>query len=210
MIRILSFLALMMAATQTEAARDADLCRAAAVAVASETGVQADVLLALTLLETGRAQSSGELSPWPWALNIAGAGHWPASQDEAVALAENAIASGQNSVDIGCFQINWRWHGHHFDSPRALMDPDNNARYAADFLTALYGETGDWTLAVGAYHSRTELYAARYRDRFTQIRDGLGPVSPMPFLARANSFPLLQARGRSGALGSLVPFHDAG
>ncbi|MCC6000755.1 MAG: hypothetical protein JJU19_07810, partial [Pararhodobacter sp.] len=85
---------------------------------------------------------------------------------------------------LGCFQINWRWHGQHFDRPEALLDPLVSARYAARFLAGLYAETGDWTLAAGAYHSRTPHLAQRYRDRFARLRAALADDAGAPATAR--------------------------
>lgn len=185
---------------------DPSLCESAAHRAAQDTGVPADVLLAITLTETGREQD-GRLRPWPWSANSEGQGHWFDSRQQALDYAQGLLARGQPLFDLGCFQINWRWHGTHFLGPQDLLDPLASARYAARFLQALYDETGDWTLAAGAYHSRSPDPAARYRARFAQIRASLGdqiagPLPPAPDTPRVNTFPLL-AGAASGA--SLVP-----
>lgn len=210
LIRLMIALTLLNTATSAFAGGEADLCQRAAAQVARETGVPVDVLSALTLLETGHSHQSDGLQPWPWALNIGGSGHWPDTESAALAMIDQALASGQDSVDIGCFQINWRWHGRHFSSPRVLLEPQANARYAASFLSDLYQETGDWNLAAGAYHSRTEVHAAPYRARFVALRATLKGDSTPPFLARVNSFPLFQGGGVTAVLGSLVPMPGEG
>jgi soluble lytic murein transglycosylase-like protein len=70
-------------------------------------------------------------------------------------------ARGARSYDVGCFQINYRWHGQHFASLDQMFDPDANAAYAARFLSELYAEFGDWSRAAGAYHSRTPVLSPR-------------------------------------------------
>lgn len=206
----------------------AELCDLAAARAARETGVPLAVLRAISLTETGR-RHEGRLRPWPWTVNMEGAGRWFDTEDEAKDYVERNHGRGARSYDVGCFQLNYRWHGQHFASPEAMFDPLENARYAARFLARLYAETGDWGRAAGAYHSRTPRYANRYRDRFAtilarlegapQIAPGTAgtdtaegetvvaaaPPPPEPDLPRINTFPLLQAAAEPAGLGSLVP-----
>jgi len=204
-----------------------ELCEDAARRAAMETGVPADVLLAISLTETGRAHQ-GRMRPWPWAANIDGQGYWFDGPDAAMAFAREQLSRGRRSFDLGCFQINWRWHGEHFSSPQTLLDPLASARYAARFLTGLHAELGNWEAAAGAYHSRTPHLADRYRTRFARFRQGLAgghmapqlaaaaplPDRPAPVVEpRVNTFPLLQLAAEApagtaqagAALASLVP-----
>ncbi|MGF1445889.1 MAG: lytic transglycosylase domain-containing protein [Pikeienuella sp.] len=144
------------------AATPAVLCERAADRAAAEHGVPRDLMRAIALAETGTTRR-GRYGPWPWTLNIAGEGRWFDSRAEARAVAEAAIAAGRRSTDIGCFQINWRWHGDGFRSIDAMLDPTTSADYAARFLKRLRGEAGDWVTAAGWYHSRTPAHAERYR-----------------------------------------------
>lgn len=204
------------------AAKERDLpalCESAAQTVALSSGVPASVLRTITLTESGRKHGK-HLRPWPWTVNMEGVGKWFATQAEARAYVQTHFDGGARSFDVGCFQINYRWHGQAFSSIDEMFDPMANARYAASFLKSLHAELGDWSLAAGAYHSRTPKYALRYRTRFDQLRATLEGVAPPPVtntvqapppsppespLQRANSFPLLQADAALGQLGSLVP-----
>ena len=87
----------------------------------------------LTLTETGRRRD-GVVRPWAWSVNAEGEGSWFDDPASALAFAEDRIALGRRNVDIGCFQINFRWHGENFPSVAAMFDPLTNARYAADFV----------------------------------------------------------------------------
>jgi len=151
----------------------AQTCERAIVAGAQRGRVPQAVLQAISLTETGRAVG-GRLRPWPWAINREGRGHWFASRDEALAFARASLAEGRRSFDVGCFQINYLWHGANFASLEAMLDPDTGADYAARFLTDLYRARGDWSLAAGAYHSQTPERAQVYRARFDRILAGLG------------------------------------
>lgn len=184
----------------------AALCDRAAHQAAQDSGVPVSVMLAITRAETGRSVS-GIVAPWPWAINRAGKGAWFPSREAAIEAVTQAIASGERNIDIGCFQINLRWHGTAFRSLEDMFDPSRNARYAAEFLASLYGETGDWSAAIGAYHSRREDDATRYLARIEDLMVASAPAEPLaavdPRADRVNRFPLLQG-GRTGALGSLV------
>ncbi|MBA84283.1 transglycosylase SLT domain-containing protein [Thalassobius sp. S69A] len=182
----------------------ANTCDRAAQRAAQKTGVPLDVLLALTRTETGRRQD-GKLQPWPWTVNMEGAGHWFANEDSARAYVFKHFKSGARSFDVGCFQINYKWHGNAFRSIEAMFDPEENALYAANFLKSLKKPNHTWEEAAGAYHSNTPSYAQKYKRRFTAIRTALSSTPlPKPGVARANGFPLLQLGNSGGGLGSLV------
>lgn len=189
------------------AARDPSvLCEQAAQVAARQVGVPPDVMHALTLTETGHRRD-GALRPWPWAVNRGGDGRWFGTKAEAMAFAAATLGQGARNFDVGCFQLNHRWHAGGFADLSAMFDPLRNALYAATFLRQQYEQTGDWTRAAGAYHSLTPEHAARYRTRFAELRAGLDAAPPAPQVARVdmheNTFPLL--RGGRGSAGSIVP-----
>ncbi len=187
----------------------ASTCDQAAERAARAEGVPLDVLKAITRVETGRSRD-GQLQPWPWAINVEGQGYWFTSEHEAKAYVFEIFKAGKRSFDIGCFQINYRWHGKAFRSIDAMFDADENARYAARFLSELYSELGSWPAAAGAYHSRTPDLAQAYRRRFQAALAALDGAHPShstdPFAGLASPpIPLAQDRTRRGLLGSLVP-----
>lgn len=188
-------------------ARDdpAGLCLAAAAKAADRTGVPYNVLIAVSTVETGRNNR-----PWPWTVNFGGDGHWFDSASDAEDSVAEAIGRGVTNVDLGCFQLNYRWHAENFASISDMLDPEQNATYAAEYLSSHFAETGDWALAAAAYHSATPEYAATYQSKFEAVYADLGSDDadrvPIP---RANGFPLLVS-GSSGARGSLVPAGPGG
>lgn len=169
-------LALALEGTPVRAENDPDaaLCEAAIVNGARRGGVPPEVLHAVALTETGR-KSNGRVRPYPWAINREGKGYWFKSRDEAIAFARDSLAAGRESFDVGCVQINYRWHGHAFPSLEDMFDPEWTATYAAQFLRTLYEERSSWSEAAGAYHSLSPELAAIYRERFDRILAGLGP-----------------------------------
>ncbi len=204
---------------QAAVGENARLCDRAARAAAQAEGVPLDVLQAIARTETGRSGESG-LQPWPWTVNMEGIGKWFATEDEARAYVFAHFKRGARSFDVGCFQINYRWHGEAFRSIDEMFDPTLNARYAARFLMRLYEEFGDWSAAAGAYHSRTPEHARSYTAKFERIRSAI-PDGSRREVAEADTpdrprgpqkLDLARTEGRvpfigqgSVALGSLVP-----
>lgn len=156
-------------ASANPADQPAAICEWAALTAASEMGVPPDILATLTLTETGRRRN-GVVRPWAWSVNAEGAGSWFDDPAEALAFAQDRVDQGRYNLDIGCFQLNYRWHGENFASVVEMFDPLENARYAARFVRDLYGEMGDWRRAAGAFHSRTQVHATRYLARFDELR----------------------------------------
>ena len=156
------------ATTDASANAISDICLRAGQTAARRAGVPEPVLLAITLTETGRVMN-GRHRPWPWTVNMEGVGKWFDTREEALAYVRAHHARGARSYDVGCFQINYRWHGQAFASIEAMFDPDINAAYAARYLSSLYGEKGTWSKAAGRYHSATPKFATRYRARFDRI-----------------------------------------
>ena len=210
---VVATFACLLAASTADAARG-DLgrkCDHAAARAAEKTGVPIDILLAITRVETGRGGAEPE--PWPWTINADGTGDWYDTKDAAVAAATAHLTDGTGTFDVGCFQLNMRWHGDRFDTLSDMFDPVQNADYAATFLMQLYQESGDWSQAVSAYHSRTPDLADLYLQKVKAMLDG-PDSSDAPAtdyaeapVVRENLFPLLQAGGQ-GSAGSIVPLQS--
>lgn len=174
---------LLLAAAPGFAAPAAEVCEWAVQQVSRESGVPEDILAALTLTETGR-RMDGVVRPWAWSANSEGEGSWFEDPESAIAFAQSRVDQGRYNLDIGCFQLNYRWHGENFSSVTQMFDPLENARYAARFVSQLYTETGDWRAAAGAFHSRTPQYANKYLARFDTLH---AMLRERGFLGMANS-----------------------
>ncbi|MEM1383306.1 MAG: lytic transglycosylase domain-containing protein [Pseudomonadota bacterium] len=191
----------MAASTGSATANNADLCQRAAARAAATHAVPVDLMQAISRVETRRPGSGAS---WPWTLNIEGEGHWFETRRAALKAAQNAVARGQTSVDLGCFQVNFRWHGEHFRGLDGMLDPAGSADYAARFLRQLFAETGNWLAAVGLYHSRTEHHSARYRGL---VEAALRAAPQRMTMAAASMSPgslfALRAAAKAAAQGSL-------
>ena len=106
------------------------------------------VLYSVGLTETGQR---GPLQPY--AMNVDGASVSNASLSEAVMRFHAARARGAKFIDVGCMQINHRFHSGKFESLEAMFDPHRNVFYAARFLKQLRARESSWTLAVARYNA---------------------------------------------------------
>jgi hypothetical protein len=139
-----------------------NICMNAVKRAARAVNIPADVLGAVALTETG-IKRGGEYAPWPWAINVAGKGYIFNTRDEAIRATIQHINDGKTSVDIGCMQMNWRWHKDKFGSSVVTaFDPYNNVLQAARYIKSHYQQYGNWTKAIGRYHSGTSSFAKLY------------------------------------------------
>lgn len=188
------------------------LCYDAIAQASRQMNVPTNVMLAISLTETGK-KIAGRVSPWPWTVNMEGKGVWFKNRHEALAYVKQHYKRGARSFDVGCFQINYKWHHQHFRSIEDMFDPDINAAYAARFLVELFQETGSWSLAAGHYHSRTPEYANRYRERFNRYlarlsTDGVAP--PVYQGHGSEALRVAEARVQSGPTREYAPLLQLG
>ncbi len=163
------------------------------------------LLAAIARTESGRVDpASGAFRPWPWAVNIAGAGYYPDSKPAAIRLVRQELDRGAGPVDVGCMQVSLTHHPRAFRSLDDALDPTMNVDYAARFLVSLRDAAeGNWFTAVGLYHSRTPELARLYRDRVSLAGTAIRPVGRNRLrvtLANGRVFTINTARqpGRRG------------
>lgn len=153
-----------------------DSCETAIAAAERKYRLPPYLLHAIALTESGQNNR-----PYPYAMNIMGQGYYARSIEEMVNVVMRYGAG--SSIDVGCVQVNLRYHGRRFSDWRTLLYPTANAEYAAYHLLELFREKGSWSAAVGAYHSRTPwrganyacLVSRRYGQIFGANRTGCGP-----------------------------------
>jgi hypothetical protein len=143
-----------VAATPAPAADDPGaICVSEILAAERRHDIPGNLLLAIGLQEAGTTRD-GRRTIWPWTINAGGNGRMFDDRAEAIAWTDRLIEAGVDLVDLGCMQVNLRWHGERFDGVEEMIDPRANVDYAARFLLSLKAEMGGWDAAAGAYHSR--------------------------------------------------------
>lgn len=177
---------------------DAGLCDSAARKAERKFQIPNGLLQAVARVETNSA-SADDMTAWPWTVNIAGEGRWFKTRGAAESYLDKSQKRGVQSIDVGCFQINTKWHGDAFDSAAAMFDPQGSADYAATFLNALKQEKGDWKSAIEAYHSRTPGKSKPYADK----------VMTAYAQTRAPAFALFETKNEPASL-SLIAWDAPG
>lgn len=142
-------------------------CLAAIFEAQERYGIPNNLLLAIGIQEAGRTGPDG-LTVWPWTVNANGEGAFFKNRQDAQDWVREKQAQGIRSIDVGCMQVNLRWHGDQFPHQDAAFDPTMSADYAARFLLSLYQETGSWNKAAGRYHSATPKYQSIYLGKLTR------------------------------------------
>ena len=160
-------------------------CETLAAAAGREAGIPDGILPAIARVESGRNGRA-----WAWTLNQGGKGSYHASKEAALARLTDILATGDRNVDLGCMQINWRWHSTEFPDAASMLDPVANTRYAARFLSALHDRHGSWEGAIAAYHSTQPTRAAAYEHKVAVVRDKLLASQSPDMRADETAMPL--------------------
>jgi hypothetical protein len=153
-------------------------CARLAAEAGSEAGLPDGLLPAISLVEAGRGTGNGGIAPWPWTLNQGGKGMYFDTREEALAYLKQAVAEGVTNIDVGCMQLNWKWHSAGFASPEDMIDPARNTRYAARFMVELFNRLGSWDVAAAAYHSTNPERGRNYLQKVMAARESF-EMSPL-------------------------------
>ena len=138
------------------AAAAENLCEAQISGAARRYDIPLAVFYSVGLVETG-----GRNGLRPYTMNIEGRSSFNDTLAEALQVFDAARKKGAKLIDVGCMQINYRWHGDHFTSVSEMFDPAHNVDYAARFLRDLKAREGSWTLAVARYNAGPNNNAAQ-------------------------------------------------
>lgn len=128
------------------------------------------LLHAVALAESGRAVAGGrELFAWPWTVTARGKGRYYPDKKSAIAAVRKLRASGVRNIDVGCMQVNLKYHPRAFENLEQAFDPVTNTGYAARHLADLRKSSRTWTRAVGRYHTGNKTRGAAYSARVFKI-----------------------------------------
>lgn len=151
------------------------LCAAEVAQAERSYGIPAQLLDAISLVESGRYDSESKATlAWPWTVMAEGEGRYFSTKAEAVAEVRQLKARGVKNIDVGCMQVNLMYHGSNFTSLEEAFEPSVNVGYAARFLKGLYASTSHWPTAASYYHSQTPELAATYRAKLMKVWTGGG------------------------------------
>lgn len=145
------------------------LCEETALEMGHALSFPFALLAALTVAEAGRPAAEGRMRAWPWTINVEGRGYFFTSKNEAVWAVRRLLAEGVRSIDIGCMQVNLRFHPRAFTSLEEAFEPRSNIAYGAHFLKRLQLNSASWDTAIANYHSYSPHLNSRYAARVKKI-----------------------------------------
>jgi len=166
-----------LAAPNQALEKEAKTCDRAIQAQERRLKIPTGLLSAISRAESGRWNADdAAIVAWPWTVTTGGKGHFLPNRADAVAFVKSLQADGVENIDIGCMQINLKYHPDAFVSIEHGFDPHANAAYAAQFLSERFQVSKSWIKAAGDYHSTTPGLNKAYRQKVTRLwKDTAGP-----------------------------------
>lgn len=168
-------------------------CAAAIATQERRQGIPTGLLKAISHAESGRWNAeNGEIIAWPWTVMTGGKGHFLPNRAAAISFVKARQAEGVENIDVGCMQINLKYHPDAFTSLDQAFNPNANAAYAANFLRERFAVKKSWILAAGDYHSTTVTLNMAYRQKITKLWNGTRstPASTPQLVAAISIAPL--------------------
>ena len=84
-----------------------------------------NLLTSISLVESGIKKEKNGFSSWPWTLNVSGKSiYFDRKEDVLNYLEKNA---DKKSIDVGCMQINTKYHLNNFENVSQMIEPEQNA-----------------------------------------------------------------------------------
>ncbi|MBT4879465.1 MAG: transglycosylase SLT domain-containing protein [Alphaproteobacteria bacterium] len=167
-VSLIVYATLIQLHTAQSAPKVAALCHTPIAKWESQSGIPAQLLLSIGIAESGK-YTKGKVVVWPWTIGTKKAGYYLSSKDEAIKKVKALQAQGVKSIDVGCMQINLKYHPTAFQNLDEAFDPKSNVAYAASFLTDLHTDLKSWKMAVAHYHSSIRKHHEKYRNRVYDI-----------------------------------------
>lgn len=143
------------------------LCVLAARKAENDFGIKENLLETIASVESGRFLTSlNKRVSWPWTVHANGKGYYFKTKAEAVNAVKAMQSRGIRNIDVGCMQINLKYHGQAFESLEDAFDPEKNVRYSASFLLKLLkSNKQDWKKTAMHYHSKNLRKGINYKNR---------------------------------------------
>ena len=118
------------------------------------------LLTSISLVESGVIEGN-KINSWPWALNVNGKSKYFDNKKETLKFLKESLQKNRN-IDVGCMQINYKFHGHNFKNLDHILNPEENVKYAAEFLKKLFKKHKSWNEAISATILQNHLEKKRY------------------------------------------------
>jgi hypothetical protein len=121
--------------------------------IESNTDLPKGLLTAIGKVESGRFLKNKQYVVWPWTVNHAGKSLFFDTKDQMENYVLKNVRIKDQNIDVGCMQINLKWHKNYFKKINDMLALEPNISYAASFLIQLKNRHGSWDEAIKYYHS---------------------------------------------------------
>ena len=121
------------------------------------------LLRAISLTESGRTIDK-KFVAWPWSVNVSGKSYYFKDKATTLIFLQKKVKY-QKNIDIGCMQINFKYHNEQFKNLNTMLDPINNIDWAAKYLKKLYKRYKSWNIAISRYHSSNPERMKKYLEK---------------------------------------------
>lgn len=161
--------------------------------------IPSNYLYLIDLVESGRWDEKLKmLQPWPWTLNVNGEAKFFNNKRDMLVSLKKYIAGGETRIDIGCSQINYKYHKSQFNNLEQMINPHYNVEYSARYLAkVLFKKTKNWSEAVALYHSHNPIHNTQYIKRIQKKVKNSGNLQLALNSTRNNKFDVYRSQSYS-------------
>ena len=128
------------------------LCENTIESVELQTDIPKGLLLGIGKAEAIR-KINNKYIIWPWTINHAGKSLFFDNKEQMKNYVFKNLKRKDFNIDVGCMQINIKWHKNNFKKISDMFEVNPNISYAASFLQQLKNKYGSWDKAIKHYHS---------------------------------------------------------
>ena len=128
------------------------LCENTIESIELQTDIPKGLLLGIGKAEAIR-KIKNKFVIWPWTLNHAGKSMFFDTKKQMRNYVFKNLKRNDFNIDVGCMQINIKWHKNNFKKISDMFEVNPNISYAASFLKQLKNKHGSWDKAIKHYHS---------------------------------------------------------
>ena len=175
-------------------------CEELAKKLSKNSGLPDGLLGSIARVESGRINKNGVKRAWPWTLNLAGDSKFFDNKSQTLEYLNTAISEGKTNIDIGCMQINYRWHKNNFLTVEEMLAPKSNINYAIRFLNELFEKHNSWEDAVKHYHSATKSLNTKYYRKIARVFNTIRNEESSNNLSFIDALPPLNDSSTEGLL----------
>ena len=130
-----------------------DTCDNTIKKIETQTDIPNGLLHAIGKVESGRFLNNNNHVIWPWTVNHAGKSLFFNTKRQMEKYVLKNVMENDHNIDVGCMQINLKWHKNYFKKINDMFALEPNISYAASFLIQLKNRYGSWDKAIKHYHS---------------------------------------------------------